>query len=1417
MNRFSRFLRVLCPTCAVFVTGVAVASGHGASAKTLAFPPSLFQTASSIRDAFARVGLPPVAPASKPLSSGKFSPLLGSTKPSARGFKLAAAAGPNTLAFQDNTLTVGEGDGSVTLTVKRAGDLSVTTTVNYTTADVSATTPEDYTKTSGFLTFDPGVDSQQIFVPIIDDQLVEPTQSFTVTLSAAANTPTATTTINNPATVQIIDNEASFSLDAAAQTVNEGDGFADVTVTRGGNTNSTTSVDIATLDISATAPADYTAITRTLNFAPGDKSQTVRIPIVDDNLDEDTEKFKVTLSNPGASTGLVNPTAQTVTILDNDSTTVSFEQPTYSIGEGGGTLNINVTRGGDTSRALTVDYNFADGATPNFSATNGQDFTGTNGTITFAADQKTAKISVPITEDTLPENNEQFTVTLSNPLLVGNVVPGISPSVATPSVATVTIRDNDAAISFDVPAYSVNEGDGRVVLTVNRVGQVNIAVSVDYSFANGNATNGQDFTGVSGTLNFAANQTTQFITVPIQQDALDENDETFTVKLSNPIPNSFQTGPNTFTTVTIVDDDATPSVSIADVSQLEPDAGSTTQKFTVTLSAVSGRDVSVFYATSDGSATDGVTTSGTEDKDYNAKSGFLTIAAGDTSGTINIQLVSDTKYENDEGYLVTISRPSNVTIDVRKAVGTILNDDAAPAFSFSEASTNVSEGAGTASLSVTRTGNTTFSSSVTVSTKDGSAASGDDYSATTQTLTFAPNDPPTKTISIPIVEDSVNEATESFTATLSNPTVGSNKASLGTFSTETVTITDNDPLPTLSVSDASVTEGDSGTTNLVFQVTLDNSSEQTVTVNYSTSDGTALISDNDYVAQTGTLSFAPGETSGIITVVVNGDTSIENSETLKVNLAGAQNATISSTKSSGTGTILNDDTPPTFSDVSFATTSVLVNENEKSGKAVLSVTRTTGTDRAATIDFATADGTAVAGSDYTATSGTLRFDVGVTTAQISVPIINDTLQEPGAPESFTVKLSNPGGNAVPPTQNTATVSIQDDEGTPTLSVADSGVLEGNSGQTSLTYTVTLQPQSQSTVTVDIATLKTGTATGDTQGQDYIPSTGTVTLTFAPGVATQKFAVQVIGDTLVEEDETVNVGLSNPQGASISKTMATATGKILNDDQPGGGGTISFLSTSYSVDESAGSATITLGRSGKVDVVNQQGATVHVMTGNGTATPNSDYRPVSTTVTFAPGETTKSFLIPIINNTTFENDENVPMSLSNPSSNAILGSITNAVLTIVDDDPKSSTPRADSLSPTASVGAPFSVTATYSSDLGVSGLPKVLIQVGGNQGGGGLRAIYDTKSRRLSLDPTTGASAYPGSRTVLANQFGSLDCSQTTVERVGNSLRVTWRLKPTARTAQYVYIGATSSSGETAFVRRGTWRPSTGADTSANGS
>jgi len=222
--------------------------------------------------------------------------------------------------------------------------------------------------------------------------------------------------------------------------------------------------------------------------------------------------------------------------------------------------------------------------------------------------------------------------------------------------------------------------------------------------------------------------------------------------------------------------------------------------------------------------------------------------------------------------------------------------------------------------------------------------------------------------------------------------------------------------PTMSINDVTMAEGNSGTTPFVFTVSLSAASGQTITVNYATADGTATAG-SDYTAVSGMLTFPPGTTSLPITVLVNGDTTFEPDETFFVNLTAPVNVTI--TKSQGVGTIVNDDTQPT---ISVNDRSVVEGDTGANPTNVM-VTLSNASFQTITVAYATADGTATAGSDYTAVSGTLTFPPFSTSQPIPVPIIGNTVPQPN--RTFFVNLTSPTNATIARPQGTVTI-LDDD-------------------------------------------------------------------------------------------------------------------------------------------------------------------------------------------------------------------------------------------------------------------------------------------------------------------------------------------------------------------------------------------------------
>jgi chitinase len=775
-------------------------------------------------------------------------------------------------------------------------------------------------------------------------------------------------------------------------------------------------------------------------------------------------------------------------------------------------------------------------------------------------------------------------------------------------------------------------------VTETNVGVVNASFTIDtcsentpgtmtatYTTANGSAAAPGDYTAKSGTISFSRSAPAT-VNVVVAGDALDEDDELFLVNLSNPVNGTIRQGTGVGT---IVDNDSPPSVSVNDISINEATGVTSTGNFSVSLSAASGRVVTVQYATSSGSAI--------APGDYGAASGTLSFAPGDTTKPIPIVVQGDPTDENNETFTITLSSPSNVTLGDATGIGTIVDDDGFPALSINDVS--VTEGnAGTVNANFTVTLSPASGKTVTVNyaTANGTAGQPGDYTSTSGTHTFTPGQV-TKTVTVVVKGDTVDEADETLQVNLS----GASSANV-TDAQGIGTITDDDPVPNITVTDVGVTEADAGTQNATFTVSLSAASGRSVSVDYATINGTAA-QPGDYTATSGTLTFDPGESTKTVDVPVRGELDTELTETFSLSLSSAVNATIAD--ATGVGTITDNDPDPTIS-----VGDVTVNEgNVGTTNAAFTVQLIAASYKTITIDYATAPGTAGAPGDFTPTSGSITFVPGETVNTVLVPVVGDTLDEPD--ETFDLVLSNPSNTSVVGGNGVATIA--DEDASPTLSIDDVTVGEGDAGTTPTNFTVSLSAPSGRDVTVEFVTVE-GDATAST---DYAVSSGTLTL--LAGDTSETATVNVSGDTLNEIDEVFHVQLSNPNHATVAD--GNGDGTITNDDPV------------PTVD--VGDAAITEGDSGTdgatftVTLSAASGRNVRVgyATADGTAVQPDDYDATSGELTFSPGETTKTVTVPVKGETAAELTETFVLDLSVPNNHADIGD-GQGVATITDNDP-----------------------------------------------------------------------------------------------------------------------------------------------------
>lgn len=333
-------------------------------------------------------------------------------------------------------------------------------------------------------------------------------------------------------------------------------------------------------------------------------------------------------------------------------------------------------------------------------------------------------------------------------------------------------------------------------------------------------------------------------------------------------------------------------------------------------------------------------------------------------------------------------------------------------------------------VAIVRTGGAEGTITIEYATSGGTASEGTDYVKAGGVLTFV-NKETSKTFDIPIKDDSLSEGSETVTITLSNPGGG---ASLGTPSTLTLIITDNEAGSSSSTSSTTTSTSSTGPSvgfgatqysvdedmpTITITVVRAGSSSSSAAVTYATSNGTGK-SGNEYTATTGTLSFAANESSKTFTVPIFNDTAGDGAKTFTVTLSAPTGGSLTSGQSVATVTI-NDDETVEFGSGSFKFSKSTYNVDESSGKATITVQRTGGSAFTASVNYTTNSLSAISGSDFTSTAGTLTFAPGEAAKNIAIPIVKDTIADTG--ETFSVDLSGATGNVplISPYSTTVTI------------------------------------------------------------------------------------------------------------------------------------------------------------------------------------------------------------------------------------------------------------------------------------------------------------------------------------------------------------------------------------------------------------
>jgi hypothetical protein len=682
-------------------------------------------------------------------------------------------------------------------------------------------------------------------------------------------------------------------------------------------------------------------------------------------------------------------------------------------------------------------------------------------------------------------------------------------------------------------------------------------------------------------------------------------------------------------------------LSVTDAAITEGNSGTKLLNFTLKLSAAKASAVFVDVATANQSATAG--------SDYTAYSVTgLRIPAGAVNKTVSISILGDTTPEPDETFSINLSNAVGATLSDAQGIGTITNDDAAPAPVLSVGDVSVPEGnSGTtqASFLVQLSQPATSTVSFDIATSDGSAQAGVDYAAaSSQGVTFLAGESQ-KAFVVNVNGDAVVEPDETFQVQVSNVT----GATLGDGSAVgTITNDDAQSGPALSIGDIAPAEGGPGEHPVTFTVRLSEPSDTWVTFDVSTADGTA--NGYDYVGTNVHGAYiAPGDTTFSFTMTAFGDNDFEPDETFTLNISNLSgNAHV--VDGQATVTLINDDAPGLTVDDLF-----LSEGNSGSTTAQVTVKLAEPSAVPVTFDIATADETATAGSDYLAFSlAGQTIPAGQMSKSFPVTIYGDTTPE--YYEDFKVNVSNVSGTTV--SKPSARMRIGGDDGLPQpyVYVQDAQIVEGDAGVRFMQFQVVVSGSAPSGVHYDIQT-SDGTATA---GTDYVAD-HRVAQFIPPGQSSATFAVQINSDTSFEPDELFNATLSNVVGAT--RVGEPAVGRIVNDDVSSDpvlsvGDTIIFEGDG-SVPQAL-TFTVSLSKPAAVD-------TTFIATPAGlTATAGVDFNAQPIPVVIPAGATSLWVMVPVLGDTFYEPKETLTLTLSDVSSNVYVAD-GQGLGTIFDDD------------------------------------------------------------------------------------------------------------------------------------------------------
>jgi hypothetical protein len=887
----------------------------------------------------------------------------------------------STPGLESDNLATESGSDSGVFTFTRTGNVSGELTVSYSVTG-TATADMDYHALSGVITIPAGQTLVTLPFRVIDDIEVESNETVVVTILA---NPAYLGAGDNTSITIVDDDLTTVFVTAADDTARENNASGGTfVISRVGRLDLNLVVDYAVVG-TASAGADYPALSGTITIPAGRATMNIAVPATNDGLTEGEETVVLQLSS-SASYNVGNPGSATITIIDDEAANVTLTASDATATEGGDTGAFTFTRaGGNMAAPLEVFFEINGTATP------GGDYAAIPNLITIPAGAATFVLTITPVDDTINETAERVALTL---------LPSATYTRTTVAPVAVTINSNDGGlpgIGFTIAESGGLESVTGPLVSVTLSAVSASVVTVNYAVTGGGATGGgADYTLAAGTLTFLPSTNNQSFRITVVNDTAVETNETIRISLS--APSNAQLDANATHTYTIIDDDQAGNVTVTALDATGSEAG----------------DPAVFRIARSGSTVSNlmvgfqVLGSASSPTDYETIASSVTIPAGASFIDLPIIPVDDAADETNETVTINLlSAPGGRIGTPDLATVTILdNDDSTtlPAVNIVATDPVASEpGSDTATLTISRTGDT--SSDLTVTFSVGGSAGSGDYTAIGTTATI-PAGASAATVTITPLDDSTFETNETVIVTL---TLLSHYR-VGVSAVATAVIEDNE------VGVSIVAEGsssESGSSTGLFVITRTGTIVSDLTVNFSVA-GTATR-PADYSSFSNSVVIPAGTNAVSIPVEAVNDTVAEGTETVVASLLAGAGYTVRA-PSSATVLILDDE--PVVTIAALDNTA-----HEAGGDGLFTIIRSGNTASALTVNF-TIGGTASNGIDYVALPSQVVLAAGQTSSNLAVVVIDDPATE--GPEVVSITLNTNAAYFVG-SPSSAVVTIIDNE------------------------------------------------------------------------------------------------------------------------------------------------------------------------------------------------------------------------------------------------------------------------------------------------------------------------------------------------------------------------------------------------------